>query len=373
MTTGLITIHDIYNYGSVLQTYATKRAAAELSKPLQIIDYKYPNETHRGQSRSLFSILRPVLRMGNSVLKDLLPGRPYSTYVKRYAEARQAWYGQTSCPYPGPKALRDNPPPFATYMAGSDQIWHPRSVAHDPTFFLDFAPAGSRRVSYASSFGMTSVPSALAADYAKRIGAFDMLGVRERSGVRLVKELTGRDAVLTLDPTLLFSGDFWRNEAVRPQEESPYIVCYGTNQGSSYMEQLALHLGRQTGWKIVRLNGKFHNAFDHRMRYVLDAGPREWLGYLANARLVIGQSFHATAFAVNFGTPLIPLLRGRPDHDERQKDFLDLVGLGRSSITVGDPFPAARDLDMEPDAAEAQRLLSEHRDRSLGYLKNALS
>jgi Polysaccharide pyruvyl transferase len=373
MSVGLLTIHDIYNYGSILQTYATRHAAAKLQKPVQIIDYKYPNELHKGSSLQPSSVARAALKAGNGFLKDLLPARPYSTYMRRYAEAREAWYGQTTCAYPTREAIRHNPPLCRTYMVGSDQVWHPRSAASDPTFFLDFASPGSRRVSYASSFGAVTIPAGLFAEYAKRIREFDALGVRERPGVQLVKELTGRNATLTLDPTLLLDGDFWRGEAVFPEDEEPYIVCYGSNQGSNYMERLALHLGRQTGWKVVRLNGKFHNAFDRRMRYVLDAGPREWLGYLAKARLVIGQSFHATAFAVNFGKPLISLLRGQLDHDSRQLDFLDLVGLSKAALMVGSPLPTLEDLLMEPNHEAVERLLAEHRDRSFDYLKGALA
>ena len=42
-TLGIITIHRIYNYGSVLQAYALQQVCQELGYRVEIIDYNIPN------------------------------------------------------------------------------------------------------------------------------------------------------------------------------------------------------------------------------------------------------------------------------------------------------------------------------------------
>lgn len=43
---GIITIHKINNYGSVLQAYALQKVCEEMGFKAEIIDYKFPNEFH---------------------------------------------------------------------------------------------------------------------------------------------------------------------------------------------------------------------------------------------------------------------------------------------------------------------------------------
>ena len=43
------------------------------------------------------------------------------------------------------------------------------------------------------------------------ISDYPYLSVREDSGVKLIKELTGREALHLLDPTLIINADEWRD------------------------------------------------------------------------------------------------------------------------------------------------------------------
>lgn len=45
-TIGIITIHRIYNYGSVLQAFALQQVCKKFGYHTEIIDYKFPNEFH---------------------------------------------------------------------------------------------------------------------------------------------------------------------------------------------------------------------------------------------------------------------------------------------------------------------------------------
>lgn len=371
MKAGLITIHDIFNYGSVLQAYATQRVMQSIADDVCLIDYKKSNDL-KTDSSFLARQKARVLSFANRSLKDLIPGKKYSAYCANYSRAKRRWYSLSEKCYRSPSALVAGPPVCDSYVVGSDQVWHPRTAAVDSSFFLNFAPPGTRRISYASSFGSVDIPRDLVSHYRHGLNNLDCLSVRERSGAALVRRLTGRRAEVVLDPTLLLTGDEWRAEAVMTGRSKPYIVCYGFNRKSDYMERFAVHLARQTGWEIVRLNGTFLDYFRRDIRYILDAGPQEFLGLLSGARLIIGQSFHATVFAVSFARPFISLLRGEIHHDARQKEFLDLVGMKSCALVCGEAMPDAWMLNLDPTFQHAHEVLAQERERSVGFLRSAL-
>ena len=47
-STGIITIHKINNYGSVLQAYALQKVCEEMGYKAEIIDYNFPTQAHVG-------------------------------------------------------------------------------------------------------------------------------------------------------------------------------------------------------------------------------------------------------------------------------------------------------------------------------------
>ena len=44
---GIITIHKINNYGSVLQAYALQKVCEDFGYEVEIIDYDFPNNFHQ--------------------------------------------------------------------------------------------------------------------------------------------------------------------------------------------------------------------------------------------------------------------------------------------------------------------------------------
>lgn len=74
-----------------------------------------------------------------------------------------------------------------------------------------------------------------------------MLGVREKSGAELIERLTGRKAVVVLDPTLLLNKEEWAQAIpVKPVLENDYIFCYFLGANSEH-RKVAEELSRKTG------------------------------------------------------------------------------------------------------------------------------
>jgi hypothetical protein len=364
---GIITIHDIYNYGSVFQAYATLAYVREMGYQAELIDYRYPNVFHRQKNTK-----SEILSFGNRLLKNMLPDKPYLKYKNSYQTFKEQFYKLSAQSYPTIDSLITNPPDYDIYMAGSDQIWRPNTMKGDPCFFLNFA-INAKKISYASSFGCNVIPEEYRQQYATALNQFSHLSVREKQGVAMIKNLTGRKTEVVLDPTLLLNRDEWLKVASPYEIKDPYILCYGLDTKDKYMENLALYIQKLTGLKVMRLNGKFYDYFDKKIHYILDAGPQHWLSLFDHASFILAKSFHATAFAINFNKPFLSILTGKKDHDSRQKHLLELLGLENRKITVGDKFPEMSVLDLSSDdySHPIERLKAE-KMKSEEYLKNAI-
>lgn len=99
---------------------------------------------------------------------------------------------------------------YDMFIAGSDQVWSPRCVGFDPVYFLTFAN-DSQKYLYAASFAISTLPEEQIEEYKRRLAGSQTFSVREPSGLKLVKELTGREAISNLDPTLLLKSEEFIN------------------------------------------------------------------------------------------------------------------------------------------------------------------
>ena len=341
---GIITKHRIFNYGSFMQAYATQRAIEKLGYAAKIIDYQYPNSFHATYP----SLKDKVRHWTNNALKDLLPGRLGTSLTRKYKDAFDTYYHLTQY-YPTQKGIMDNPPDFDIYVAGSDQLWRPAFTNGDGVFFADFAPKGKKRISYASSFGCLKIEDTYNGEYARMLGAFDELSVREKSGITIIKELIGRDAHLVLDPSLLLQAEEWRYIKKSSGIKGRYVFCYGMI-GIDYVNRVAKELIGNEDIAIVRTNGNFFDYFKKDIHYILDCGPLEWLELIDNAEFVLAGSFHGTAFSIQFHKPFFSVLSGEENQDSRQINLLKMLNLQNNGLYVGDEdFPTKASVMYEVD------------------------
>ena len=163
-----ITCHDVYNVGASLQAYALVEYLRNLGHQAEIIDYKPPYLQHyqlTGVANPRYD--KPVLREIYQLLK--LPGRiaaRKSRRKKNFDIFTEKYLPRTSKTYSSIEELKADTPEADIYIAGSDQIWNPLfQNGKDPSFFLQFAPNSSKRISYAASFAV----DALAAEDSGRL------------------------------------------------------------------------------------------------------------------------------------------------------------------------------------------------------------
>ena len=318
---GIITTHDVYNYGSSLQVYALQTYIEEcgLGK-VKIIDYK-PNYLYKlinfmevdSEKWRKNWITKTIYRL------YLVPFRLslLKKYIK-YKHFNRKYLKLTNKSYTSYEQLReidciDN---FDTYICGSDQIWNSikYECGKDAAFYLEFTD--KEKVSYAASFGSASISDLGKDMILNNIPKFKAVSVREKSGQQLLSDLSF-ESTFVLDPVFLLPKDLWFQLSKDRMVNKKYIFVYGYDNSDKYYELIDL-VAKRKKIDLIDLNSS---------KYFKDAGPLEFLDLIKNAELIITTSFHAVAFSIIMNKPFIACTTSNKVLFERIESLLNVSGL----------------------------------------------
>ena len=248
------------------------------------------------------------------------------------------------------------------FFAGSDQIWNSFfNNGKDPAFYLDFAPLGTVKASYAASFATENIVTELKPQIKEWLSNMDYISVRESSGLNILNDLGIQEAVQVLDPVFLLPKEKWESIIEYTAENDSYILLYDFDKN----EQLGLaarELAHKNGWKVYSY---LDNPYCDRC--FKNAGPRAFLGLIKNAEMVISNSFHATAFSLIFEKNFWVINR-KEAINTRMRDLVESIDLGNR--LVSNVF----DINFESvDFSMIKELLKKKIDESKAYIDNAIS
>lgn len=306
---GIITIHNSPNYGACLQSYALYKYIEQRGNDVEIIDLHRPIAYKDYVPSKKFTCCRPIRHSLSSRMKSTVKkllgkrSRRSSLYspsaVKKFAEFNSGI--KLSEPYRGIDGLYANPPLYDLYISGSDQLWNPTQIYCLEPYFLTFVPKGQgKKISYATSVGITDLRDNEKADFAKWLNLYDDISVREKQAQKLLQGLlTDKKVSRVADPTFLLEQEDWKKMSVKPKQEK-YILMFTLNHNKKILDY-CLELSRQSGIPLVELGQIQPDVLDGSYMAVKDAGPKEFLGYIENARMVITDSFHCTVFSLIMG------------------------------------------------------------------------
>lgn len=363
---GLITIYHVPNYGSVLQTYATQVLLEKLGMECHIINYKYPNEWHFAQGR-----LRPTIK---SIIGHLFGLKPSHRKANKLIDFKKKNFNFTKL-YKNLDELKNADwSGYDMFAVGSDQVWKAHFTLGDSAFLLSFIPEDKYRISIASSFASKNVPDKFIEKYKKHLSKFNAISVREHNGIDIIKNdlQLGCTPEVILDPTLLLSKEQWMETVSRStfKKKKKYILLYMLTyafEPRPYIFDILKHLQAKENYDIIALEG--YTPKEHANNLLMtdksDSSISEFIDLFANADIVVTSSFHGTAFAANFGIPLISVV---PDgnEDDRQSSFLRSVGLEQCIAKTGIPV---NNIEYNYDKDTALKKLTELRKKSIEWIK----
>lgn len=374
MKVGVVTMHNVLNFGSVLQAYCVCTIIRRNGFFPEIINYMQPRHTVSG---AMAKIIREVfagvpswkcpLLLPKGLLKLLsyfIQRRKFDNFLKIYLPVDPNVYTSFD-------EISQSPPQADLYLSGSDQIWNSEwNNGVDRAYFLDFAPEGKPRISYAASFGKDKIKESEADETRKLLGKYSTIGVRESSGVQIVSDLGIQGASHVLDPTMLLSCEEWAQEfkLKRPSEKA-YLLIYSVERSlDKLVYATARKIADSLGLKIIFLSqaaklGSMSGCESQRQY----ASVLDFVRYMYYADFVVASSFHGIAFSINFNRQFVSILP--PKYESRLLNLLSIVDLTERIVKTDVNLEIA----LTPiDYSVVNPMLKKERAQSLAYLESVL-
>lgn len=335
---GLITYHSAYNFGSMLQAYATQQAVEKLGYAVEIINYRTASQK---EYYGLYHFNQGVKRLLKDVL--MLPRHLDRKTAKNKFEDFIHLYMHTTKEFSEPEAFPEYAKYYETIISGSDQIWNKHSFELNRVSWKYMYPYllkgyDGRKVSFASSIGAMSEQELKA--IIDDLKLFHSISVREKPSDIKLGRLLEKEIPVVLDPTFLLSKEQWINNLkLQSVSEPPYLLYYSLKSYGESDERKSsiLEFARKYGLNIKcvtpKCNYSFRTSRHVAIQYHHEYGPLEFLQALYNAQSVLTDSYHGTILAINFGKDVYSYC-GAGSADFRKTYILEKLGLGDRIVSA---------------------------------------
>lgn len=371
MKIGIITFHAPHNRGSMLQAYAMQSIVTQLSSEncVEIINFSNTNQ------RDMYALFRKVDSWKDFLLNcfKLIFYRQFKCYFNDFSNFSRKHFVLSQDDFCFLSELVTLNGKYDCIIAGSDQIWNTKCYDADNAYFLGWSNC-SHKIAYAPSFGANDLNLLKNKhQYKEWINQFQSLSIRENNGKKWIKTLTGRDAEVVLDPTLLLSKNKW-DELANEVMDLPkrFIFFYSTNYPENVCrfvhkyakkEGLPVIMTDIKNWVLKGWKFDFHLA--------KHSGPNAFLTLIKKSTLVLTSSFHGTAFSIIFEKNFYYLDDGiRKPSDDRALTLIEDMGLLHRFKNVDTDFLPKSSIDIDYNVVNDR--LEKRKEFSLSWLKSAI-
>lgn len=361
---GIITFHAAHNYGSSLQAYALQNTISNLGYDCEIINFR--TEAQKDQYTPL------TRRKGfKYVLKNAYFLLNYSWRKAKYDKFEdfiKNMLVKSSKEYSTLEQLYNENFPYTHFISGSDQIWNTAPNDANMAYFLPFVK-NAKRIAYAPSFGQLG--NIKRQDEIKKyLNDYDFISVRDEFGSNLVKQLTGRETEILVDPTMLFTKGKWikliNNE---PLVKGNYIFFY-TLFANKEMIKFVKNVSDTLGMPVVISNISNQYEIFSGFRKYTKSGPLEFINLLNNAKFVCTSSFHGTVFSILLHKPFIAI---DGESDKRISTLLSICELNNCAIKSTEVISKNKvDELLNTDFSTADANIEIQRQKALAFLSESL-
>lgn len=380
---GLCVRYDCDNYGSMLQIYATQEIIKRMGWNYEII--LYDKKTPIFMIKNITRLFNPYfLNDKLMIFKKKIKLKRYKDVelenqvrANRFSEYRKKYIGPYSHVYKGYKNLNIGAQNYDAVMVGSDQLWTPAGIK-SKFYNLIFVPNDIRKISFATSFGVNNIPNSQRRMTSYYLNRIDYLSVREINAQRIVKDLTGKESVIALDPTLVLSGSEWGKIFPKKQIiDGPYIFAYflGTNP---MHRDVVKRLGEKTHLKIVtcpHMDDFVECDLTFGDKQLYDIDPIDFLNLIRGATYICTDSFHGTVFSILNNKKFLTFnrydSRDKQSKNSRIDSLCDLLGLEDRRFTKIEYV--LENIENEIDYSSVELKLEKLRKNTISFLSEALN
>ena len=342
------------NYGSVLTAYALQEKLRQKGySPVNIIFYDSEK-------------LPDMSNLGNFTKKHI-------------AETAPCWSSYE---------LKNLNKYFKTFIVGPDTVWTNMGFMQDfYNNFFNFATFSKNICSYAASFG-----GAKLIKYTKQksnsfkwsedeiakakylLKRFCHIGVREKSALKICKDIFDVKATHVLDAVFLLSAQDWKTKLLQNNSSTSShnkIVKYILN-ANNLPPRCKEHIASLKNSTELFVCDNFTSKFISTDKITQTKGLtiESWLNQIANCQTLITDSFHGMCFAIIFNKQFIvfnnlPLIYGR------HKSLMEMLNIPDRTAYSKEDFD--RLLKTPIDYKPINQKLSEELKRSENFLDKILT
>lgn len=323
----VLTIYDPHpNMGNRLQNYAVQKILSKMNLDVVSISFL------KGDCSLKWKIKYGINKLtGYRFTKRKVYWKKLSRRYKEFVRFNKKYI--KTCHVNGVEQI----PEADYYVLGSDQIWNPlwwnrQDSYTEKMVYLAAFSEPDKIVCISPSFGCENLPEEWKPYFKEKLDRIPKLCVREDTGKKIIKELTGKDAIVTIDPTLMLSRNEWDEIAEKPQnfnENENYILTYFLGGISERAEKDLRSYSQQ-------LNSKIYKIFDESCEFLYGASPSNFIYLIKNAKLVVTDSFHACVFSFIYDKPFLVYNReGASDMMSRMETLFEKFDLKRKYVDSG--------------------------------------
>lgn len=388
---GIITLYyKNYNIGGLLQAYALQKILSNLnieSEQVRVWHYKREYITFQNKvSRKIGHIIKNPIKeakvtINNSNLKKrrkliqdelLIRENLMEQFMDRIPHSNEVYDIYN---------ISESLQLYNGYIVGSDQIWNDDYITQDymKINMLSFVPNTILKMSYAASIGKHNNFKDWFINDLDYLKKFDAISVREKTANAFLKKRK-IESIVTLDPTLLLEKDEW-NKFVNKEKlecKSQYVFTYFLGKDKEN-RIIAEKIAQRKNLLIVNFAHAINYFRDEDKYYgdykIVEYSPDDFINYIANAKIVITDSFHAAVFSIIFNKEfwIVPRLddSGISSMNSRLNDLLEAYGIQERYINTREDAEN-KNLYKKINYDDVNKHLNEQRKDSIEFIVNSI-
>ena len=230
---------------------------------------------------------------------------------------------------------------------------------------MKFVPDEKKRIAYSASFGKSKLEDWEKEETKKLLERYSHIAMRENSGVKILEDLEIKDGIQVLDPTLLLNKEEWKTLISDKYKGKKYIFMYNINHNKK-LDEYANKLAKKKNLELIYVSYNFHDCFK-KGKLKCNTKVENFLSLIANAEYVLTDSFHCTAYSINFNKQVVVAYPEK--FSTRLASIVELTGIENRVIDdYNDLEICNRPIDFE----KANKILDLERKKSLNFLKKAI-
>lgn len=341
-----------FNYGSLLNGYAEYKLLKDMGKEVLMLH-------------------KPLAPNAPAIDKEITEGHNVS-FMEKYYDPEDISPRYT---YDELKSLNKI---CDCFCAGSDQIWNYELSFHE-NLYMPFVDEDKKLISFSTSFGHKNdkTPIECRERIKSYLERYSAISVREKFDLEILKNNYGLIGNLVFEPVFCLDKKYYEElmQNSKFHEEEPYLLTYILDPDNDKRNAI-IYYAEQLGIKVINLlDGDIYQREQNKKllnlpNIVENVGAEDFLKAFCNAKYVITDSFHGSAFSIIFNKPFLAI----GNYGRGFERFIDLLGRLNLMDRLVDPraIPHEKKYLEAIDYTEVNEIIKKETKFTVDWLRNAV-